>query len=46
MNINDQIDDVYRSKYRDYAQSIVGSVLTPEARSATIKLVSRSTNSL
>ena len=40
--INDQIDDAYRSKYRRYAPSIVGSVLTPEARSATIKLVPRS----
>jgi hypothetical protein len=45
-DINDQIDDVYRSKYRRYAQGIVGSVLTPEARSATIKLVPRSTGSL
>jgi hypothetical protein len=36
-----QIDDAYRSKYRRYAQSIVGSVLTPEARSATIKIVPR-----
>jgi hypothetical protein len=41
-DISDQIDDAYRSKYRRYAQSIVGSVLTPEARSATIKLVPRS----
>jgi hypothetical protein len=40
--IDDQIDDGYRSKYRRYAPSIVGSVLTPEARSATIKLVPRS----
>jgi hypothetical protein len=40
--INDQIDDAYRSKYRRYAPSIVGSVLTPEARSATINLVPRS----
>ena len=40
--INDQIDDAYRSKYRRYAPSIVGSVLTPGARSATIKLVPRS----
>jgi hypothetical protein len=43
--INDQIDDAYRSKYRRYAPSIVGSVLTPEARSATINLVPRSTRS-
>jgi hypothetical protein len=45
-DINDQIDDAYRSKYRRYAQSIVGSVLSPEARSATTKLVPRSTSSL
>jgi hypothetical protein len=43
--INDQIDDAYRSKYRRYAPSIVGSVLTPQARSATIKLVPRSVGS-
>ncbi len=43
--INDQIDDAYRSKYRRYAPSIVGSVLTPEARSATNKLVPRSIGS-
>jgi hypothetical protein len=43
--INDQIDDAFRSKYRRYAPSIVGSVLTPEARSATIKLVPRSMGS-
>ena len=40
-----QIDDAYRSKYRRYAQSIVGSVLTPEARSATIKILPRSPGS-
>jgi hypothetical protein len=44
-DINDQIDDAYRSKYRRYAQSIVGSVLTPEARSTTTELVARSTSS-
>jgi hypothetical protein len=44
-DINDQIDAAYRNKYRRYAQSIVGSVLTPEAQSATIKLVPRSTGS-
>jgi hypothetical protein len=40
-SINNLIDDAYRSKYRRYAPSIVGSVLTPEARSATNKLVPR-----
>ena len=43
--INDQIDDAYRSKYRRSAPSIVGSVLTPEARSATIRLGPRSIGS-
>lgn len=43
-DIADQID-AYRTKYRRYAPSIVGSVLTPGARSATIKLVTRSTGS-
>ena len=37
--INDQIDTAYRTKYRRYATSIVNSVLTPQARAATIKLV-------
>jgi hypothetical protein len=39
--INDQIDKVYRSKYRRYAASIVNSIISPEARSAAIKLVPR-----
>lgn len=37
--INDQIDDAYRAKYRRYAASIINSIISPEARSATIKLV-------
>lgn len=39
--VNDQIDSVYRSKYRRYASSIINSIISPEARSATIKLVLR-----
>ncbi len=39
--INDQIDDAYRTKYRRYAASIVNSVVTPDARAATIKLMPR-----
>lgn len=39
--IHDQIDAVYRSKYRRYSVSIINSVLTPQARSATIKIVPR-----
>ena len=41
--INEQIDAAYRTKYRHYAASIVNTILSPEARSATIKLVPRST---
>ena len=37
--LNDQIDAAYRAKYHRYAASIVNSCLTPDARSATIKLV-------
>jgi hypothetical protein len=38
-DINDQIDVEYRAKYRRYAPSIVDSILSPQAREATIKLV-------
>jgi hypothetical protein len=37
-----EIDAAYRTKHRRYAAGIVGSVLTPEARAATLKLVPRS----
>ncbi len=37
--INDQIDSAYRAKYHRYAASIVNSILTPQARSATVKLM-------
>lgn len=43
--LNDQIDAVYRTKYRRYTADIVDTIVTPEARSATIKLVPRSTSS-
>jgi hypothetical protein len=43
-DINDQIDAAYRTKYRRYAARIVGSIVTPGARSATIKLVPRTTS--
>jgi hypothetical protein len=42
--VNEQIDAAYRTKYRRYAASIINSVISPEARSATIKLVPRSTS--
>ncbi len=44
-DINGQIDAAYRTKYRRYAASIIGHIVSPEARSATIKLVPRSTSS-
>jgi len=39
--IDDEVDAAYRTKYRRYAGSVLNSVLTPEARSTTIKLVPR-----
>ncbi len=39
--INDPIDAAYRSKYRRYAENIIGSVVNKQARSATIKLIPR-----
>ena len=44
-DLNDQIDAEYRTKYRRYAASIIQSIVSPEARSTTIKLVPRSTSS-
>jgi hypothetical protein len=41
--LKNQIDSAYRTKYQRYADSIVGSTLTPQARAATIKLVPRET---
>jgi len=43
--INDQIDAAYRAKYHRYAARIINSILSPKARSASIKLVPRSTSS-
>jgi len=31
----------YRAKYHRYAESIVGSIVSPQARAATLKLVPR-----
>ncbi len=44
-DINDQIDAAYRTKYRRCAASDVNLIIAPEARSATIKLLPRSTSS-
>ena len=39
--IEGEVDAAYRAKYRRYIGSILDSVLTPEARSSTIRLVPR-----
>jgi hypothetical protein len=44
LEINKQIDAAYHAKYRRYPSS-VDNINSPEARSATIKLVPRSTGS-
>jgi hypothetical protein len=44
-DINDQIDAAYRTKYRRHGARYVNPMVAPEARAATIKLVSRSTHS-
>lgn len=38
-DLDDEIDAAYRTKYRRYAGSILNSVLTTGARSATLKLI-------
>ncbi|GAA3612413.1 DUF2255 family protein [Nonomuraea rosea] len=37
--VHDRIDEVYRTKYRRYGANIIGGVVNPESRAATIKLV-------
>jgi hypothetical protein len=43
-DLNERIDTAYRSKYRRQGASIVNTILTPEARDATLKLVPRLTS--
>jgi len=40
-DLDNEVDAAYRAKYRRYAGNILNSVLTPEARSTTTKLVPR-----
>src|SRR5262249_33997622 len=40
-DLNDKIDAAYRTKYRQYAATYVKPMVSPEARSTTIKLVPR-----
>jgi hypothetical protein len=39
--IDDQLDAAYRSKYRRYAEYIIRSTTSAEARSTTLRLVPR-----
>ena len=39
--MTDELDTAYRAKYRRYAESIVGSIVSPKARAATLKLQPR-----
>ncbi len=40
-DIQNQLDAVYRTKYRRYAKNIVDSIVSTTAQSATLKLVPR-----
>jgi hypothetical protein len=40
-DLDDQIDAAYQDKYRRYGPSIIGGVVNPGARAATIKLIPR-----
>lgn len=40
-DLDDGIDAAYRSKYRRYPAGVANSVLSPQARGTTIKLVPR-----
>ena len=39
--VNDELDGAYLAKYHRYAERIVGTVVSPEARAATLRLVPR-----
>ena len=40
-DLNNAIDEVYRSKYGHHPPGDVDAVITPQARAATIRLVPR-----
>jgi hypothetical protein len=44
-DIGDELDAAYRAKYRRYGASMVSHIVSPAARSATIKLVPRAKSS-
>jgi hypothetical protein len=40
-DVNDEIDAAYRAKYHRYSESIIGTIVSSEARAATLRLVPR-----
>ncbi|MGO8863470.1 MAG: DUF2255 family protein [Acidimicrobiales bacterium] len=40
-DMDDELDAAYRNKYQRYVQSIVDHITSPDARSATLKVVPR-----
>ena len=42
-DVNDEIDAAHRTKYRRYAAYTIDAITSPQARTATLKLVPRST---
>jgi hypothetical protein len=38
-NVADELDTAYRAKYRRYSAGIVNSIVSPKARSATVKVI-------
>jgi hypothetical protein len=44
-DVDDALDAAYRDKYRRYGASLVSPMMSPEARSTTIRFVARSTSS-
>jgi hypothetical protein len=39
--VNDELDAAYRAKYHRYAESIVSTIVSPQAQAATLKIVPR-----
>ena len=38
-DLNEEIDAAYRTKYRRYAASVIDTIVSPQARAATLRLV-------
>jgi hypothetical protein len=38
-DLNEEIDAAYRTKYRRYAATIIDTIVSPQARAATLRLV-------